>query len=1228
MNEIGDELNDKPENNDPVEEPSELTNESDDLKEINDDLPEIFGEDDEIDAELPEIFGEDDEIDTDLPEIFGENDEFDDDLPEIFGDDDEFDDDLPEIFGEPDEGNESNEAEEPDQFNPNEGSENSNESELNEMGGDDESNYDPYEYGGNFEQEGNSEGFYENFNAESMNTVLISENLIYAALKEYIELIVENEDEEMVQGEQTEVDDNKEEISELEEFLNKERERIRLEQKQAELDEGIENEPIDNEEVVEQEQEVGIQENVSEEMVPNNEEEVENLEMKLEEELQSTIPNESIENGKVEEIEEKNEEPQPHVIEENIEGREKDFKVEDEKYEQRQFEIQIKETHDFESEPIAHEKELEFIKEEHEEKEDHDESIKEGELGQIIHELEVIQEINSNETEVLADGQQEELEQDHISPYREKLREIEEYKDSQQELEEILEQTRKIEQEALIEVEQEQEKSDKTIEENYEKAKNLYNQESGKDLIYSKEETIESKQWLGQKKDTEEKQKHLRIQEDFSEVLKKEIEQESDEGINPKLRLLLKEIIENYNFLENLTTRFKELYESAQNKQISKAEKNELNLLINSLKKVGPTKFMLFASIKAIKRYAIKEGFSDKAHLNHTLNNFFTKFLQNNLVFKNIKELINPIEYELFERFMQFTHETELIKDLVNEFNKNGNWIKNLRPTQTFINFIKQKRKLLENNSQNSSSNTTKKQVEILSRYIALITKMKENDTLTRAIKNLILKNKKKFNAFDIEQWLLITNNSARNQLKKMFTEEEYQKYVRTQKHVSIKTIQIIANKKGGKCHTKEIKNAKSKIDLECAEGHEWTTTYNSVVYQKTWCPECHIYVGEEICRQFFERIFKRLFPKSHPPWLNGKELDGYCKGLKVAFERQGIQHRKKAFGLTDEQIRKIQEDDALKLRKCKENGVMLFQIPDEEILSFDKTQNFIVKTYEKLSGKSLGNVPKYNWREFTIENKHAKKFRKYIEEKGGTLLSSYFTAKKQVSILCQRGHKWNTTPDSIYKGNWCPECAGNKKGTTKEYREIGEKFQCELLDQYTNAKTPLRYRCRKGHVFPKGPYWLKKVYKKAKDNPEDFKNICPECEKDQYAHKFQTFVKNKGGTLITPYKGRFKPVQIRCKNEHEWGTTPGAIYQGHWCKTCAINKKMPSKKRQETAKQAFLEKIESSNYTLLSKYERAGKQVKIKCQRNHMFTITPNYFKHLANRKIEPCGKCRKKEV
>ena len=1119
----------------------------------------------------------------------------------------EFDPNEPEgnIEQEEFEPNELNEEEEPEQFDPNESEENNEENEFdpNEIGGDDESDYDPYGYEGNFEQEGNSPGFYENFNAESMNTVLLSENLIYAYLSEYMELMAEKEAETEVSEEQADVDNSKEEISELKQFLNEERERIRLEQQHADLDEinEPESEFVAEEEDLEQEQEVevGNQEKVSEEMVPSNEEEIENQEMKLEEELQSALPNESIESGKVEEIEEKNKELQPHGIEEKIEEQEKELKADDEKnekYEEHQSKNQIEEEHDIKTELIALENELELSKEEHEEREEHEESTKEGELSQISQELEVIHEINSSETEVLTYGQEEQLEQ------------IEEYKDPHQELEEILEQTRKFEQEALIEVEQEQEKSDKNIEENYEKTKKLYNQETGRRAIYANNETEGFKQWLEQKKESEEKQEHLRIEKENAEVLNKEIEQESDEGINPKLRLLLKEIIENYNFLENLTTRFKELYESAQNKQISKAEKNELNLLINSLKKVGPTKFMLFASIKAIKRYTIKEGFSDKANLNHTLTNFFTKFMQNNLVFKNLKELISPIEAELFERFMHFTHETELIKNIVNEFNKRGNWIKNLRHTQTFINFLKKRLLLFKN----------KFQAEILAKYLSLIIELKEADSISKAIKNLLMTNKGKFNAFNLEKWLLISYESARNQLKKIFTEDEYQKYVRTQEHVSIKTIQIIANKKGGKCHTKEIKNAKSKVDLECAEGHKFSTTYNSVVYADTWCPECHIYLGEEICRQFFERIFKRPFPKSKPPWLHGLELDGLCNALKITWEYQGRHHYEKAFGRTDEELKKIQTVDAYKAKKSEDQGNLHLQIPGVKFLPYDKMQNYIVKLYEKLSGKSLGKIPKYNWREFKIhENEHAKKFRTYIEEKGGTLLTPYFSAKKEVTILCEKGHQWTTSPNSIYMKNWCPECAGNKKGTTEEYQKIGEKFQCELLNTYINAKTLLQYKCPKGHKFKKNPYWLKKKF-------EEIEILCPECKTYLYAKKFQKFVRNKRGQIVTPYKGRFKPIKIKCEHEHEWETTPGSTYQGHWCKTCK-EENNPNKNRQEAAKQEFLKIIKARNYALISKYKNTSKQVRVKCQRNHTFTITPNYFKKLVKLKKEPCRDCRK---
>ncbi|MHA1489478.1 MAG: hypothetical protein ACTSRI_07470 [Promethearchaeota archaeon] len=56
------------------------------------------------------------------------------------------------------------------------------------------------------------------------------------------------------------------------------------------------------------------------------------------------------------------------------------------------------------------------------------------------------------------------------------------------------------------------------------------------------------------------------------------------------------------------------------------------------------------------------------------------------------KNILMPQTSDLFERFLEYTHKIELIKDFIIEFKKFDSWIKNFRPTQTFINFIKEKK--------------------------------------------------------------------------------------------------------------------------------------------------------------------------------------------------------------------------------------------------------------------------------------------------------------------------------------------------------------------------------------------------------------------------------------------------------------------------------------------------------------------------------------------------------
>ncbi len=98
MDEIGDELDDKSGNDKTGEELPELTNESDELNEIDDGPSEKFSELGEFDDIIPERFSDTGEFDDIIPERFSDTGEFDDIIPERFSDTGEFDDIIPERF--------------------------------------------------------------------------------------------------------------------------------------------------------------------------------------------------------------------------------------------------------------------------------------------------------------------------------------------------------------------------------------------------------------------------------------------------------------------------------------------------------------------------------------------------------------------------------------------------------------------------------------------------------------------------------------------------------------------------------------------------------------------------------------------------------------------------------------------------------------------------------------------------------------------------------------------------------------------------------------------------------------------------------------------------------------------------------------------------------------------------------------------------------------------------
>ena len=55
----------------------------------------------------------------------------------------------------------------------------------------------------------------------------------------------------------------------------------------------------------------------------------------------------------------------------------------------------------------------------------------------------------------------------------------------------------------------------------------------------------------------------------------------------------------------------------------------------------------------------------------------------------------------------------------------------------------------------------------------------------------------------------------------------------------TIEDIQAIANKRGGKCLSKEFTNSRIKLKFCCKEGHIWETRGDAILYTNKWCPTC-----------------------------------------------------------------------------------------------------------------------------------------------------------------------------------------------------------------------------------------------------------------------------------------------------------------------------------------------------------------------------------------------------
>lgn len=309
-----------------------------------------------------------------------------------------------------------------------------------------------------------------------------------------------------------------------------------------------------------------------------------------------------------------------------------------------------------------------------------------------------------------------------------------------------------------------------------------------------------------------------------------------------------------------------------------------------------------------------------------------------------------------------------------------------------------------------------------------------------------------------------------------------------------------IASRRGGKCLSK--KYVPLNMEFECADNHVFSSSFSNIK-KGQWCGECKESASERACRSALKQIFKYDFEKCYPKWLKNKnghqlELDGYCPELGIAFEHNGEQHYKAIkYNNNYTNFEKIQENDNIKYKLCKENNIKLIIIP--VLNKFCKKSEF-KQLIINLSKELIFNLPdNYNdiiidWESFHMNSASKEKFLKLKE----------IFASQNLEFLNDK-----------------------YMGTDSKF-----KFKCLKCNHIENA-----------HYLIVSRFILKKTYS------------CKKCIKiNKLLEARELALKRSGKCLSETFTSN---LSWECDQKHQWNAEFYHIKKGSWCRICSYKNKL-----------------------------------------------------------------------
>lgn len=228
---------------------------------------------------------------------------------------------------------------------------------------------------------------------------------------------------------------------------------------------------------------------------------------------------------------------------------------------------------------------------------------------------------------------------------------------------------------------------------------------------------------------------------------------------------------------------------------------------------------------------------------------------------------------------------------------------------------------------------------------------------------------------------------------------------------LTIQDMHEAATRREGQCLSSNYVNGREKLSWRCQQGHEWLARGDDV-RQGKWCPYCTGTAKLSIQDMYFAAEARGGKCLSHI-YVNGrKKLSWECSAGHIwTASPDGVRQGKWC-------------------PKCA--GTSRLSIEDMRALA---------------------------------------------SERGGECLSiEYINSSTKLLWKCSAGHEWTANSDGIKQGKWCPKCAGTSRLSIEDMQILAEQRGGKCIStEYFNVGTKLTWQCRQGHIWNSIPEVIKR---------------------------------------------------------------------------------------------------------------------------------------------------------